>query len=290
VPAAQAAPADALTRRFSYAESCMTASIALAALLTFAPAQGAGVSVNNVRLTYRDLGPTRPDAKYLPGDVVFISFDIEGLKVNDSGEVTYSMGMELLDKVGKAISSFPPTKASVSLPLGGNRLPGNVFFAVDQGMTPGIYTCKVTIADGSTPSATKTIEQKFEVLPKDFGLVALYVSRDEQGQLPVGMSGIAGQTVYVQVGLVHLGRDAGRKPDAAVEMRVLDSAGQPTTKKPIVAVVPRTLPEADHFVAFTFPLALNHEGEFKVEIKAADKVTGKNATLTFPIKVYPASK
>jgi hypothetical protein len=268
----------------------MTAAIALVSFLALTPAQAPGVSVTNVRLTYRDWGATRPDAKFLPGDVFFLSFDIEGLKANDTGEVTYSMGMELLDKIGKAINTFPTSKSTVTLPLGGGKLPGNVFVGIEQDRPPGIYTCKVSVADATAPTNTRIIEQKFEVLPKDFGLVAAYVSRDDKGDFPCGMSGIAGQTVYVQVALVGLGRGADKKPDSAIEFRVLNSKGEPTTKKPIVAAVPKDWSESLPVVPFDIPLPLNHEGSFTIEIKAKDNVTNKTASLKFPFTVYPASK
>jgi hypothetical protein len=268
----------------------MSLTIALAAALAIAPGRTSELALSNVRLTYRDFGSTRADARYLPGDVFFLSFDMDGLKINDDGEVGYSMGMDMLDKVGKAVFSAPPGQSRVQLPLGGTKLPGNVYIPISQDMPPGTYTCKVTIADASAPKVTKIIEQKFEVLPKDFGLVALYVARDEKGMFASGMSGVAGQTVYVHFGLANFGRDAAKKPDAAVELRVFDASGQVTTKKPIVGVVPRELPERDQFVPCVFPLALSRDGAFKVEIRAADKVTGKTTTLTFPITVYPASK
>jgi hypothetical protein len=268
----------------------MNASFALAALLSLSPSQAGGLAVTNPHVTYRDFGSTRPDNRYLPGDVFFLSFDIEGLKLNEVGEVNYLMGVEVLDKVGKAIFSAPASKNTVVLPLGGTKLPGNVYVTIGQDMPPGPYTCKVTISDAAVPNAHKVVEQKFEVLPKGFGLVALYISHDEKGMMPQGMSGIVGQTVYVHFGMVNFGRDAGQKPDAAVEFRVVDGSGEATIKKPSIVTVPRTLPDTDQFAVFDFPLPLNREGTFTVEIKAADKVTGKTATLSFPVKVYPASK
>src|SRR4051794_20446026 len=105
----------------------MTGSIALAALLAFSPAQAGGLTISNARLTYRDYGATRPDARYLPRDIVFLTFDMDGLKMNDEGEVGYSMGMDVLDKVSKAIKSYSPAKYTQLLPLGGTKLPGFIF-------------------------------------------------------------------------------------------------------------------------------------------------------------------
>ena len=60
----------------------MLQSMALFAALTMTPGQGAGLTLSNPRITYGELGSTRPDAKLLPGDIFFLSFDIDGIKVN----------------------------------------------------------------------------------------------------------------------------------------------------------------------------------------------------------------
>jgi len=268
----------------------MTATIALAAALAVAQTQPpGGLAVNNVRFTYRDLGPTRTDGRFLPGDVVHIAFDIDGLRMTDDGKVVYSMGMEVLDKVGKAVFSAPPSKSELVLPLGGAKLPAHVYIAVDPTLPPGTYTCRVTVADVAA-NATRTIEKKFDALAPDFGVVAMMVSSDDRAMIPSGTAGVVGQTVFVNFALVNFGRDATKKPNAAVEFRVLDESGRPTVGRPVPIALPRDVPERDQFVPFQIPLALSREGSYTMEIKAADKVTGKTAALTVPLKVYPASK
>lgn len=266
----------------------MTATIVLAAALSFAPAQSAGLNVTNIRHTFRDLGASRPDTIYLPGDVVFIAFDIEGLKMTEEGKVGYIMGMDVLDKAGKAILNAPPSKSEMVLPLGGNKLPAHVFVALGPEMVSGAYRCKVSIADASGGPA-KIAEQAFTVQPMNFGMVSLFVSYDERANMPSGMTGVVGQTVFVNFGLVGFGRDSSKKPNAAVEFRILEN-GRPTIAKPMVAALPRDLKEDEQFVPFQFPVALNREGNFTVELKAVDKISNKTATMTFPIRVNPASK
>jgi hypothetical protein len=268
----------------------MNAVFALSALLALAPGQGASpVGVSNARLTFGELGPARPDNRYLPRDFVFISFDIDGLKATADGKVTYSMGLEVIDKAGKAMFSAPPTKSEMLLPLGGAKLPAFVYVTLGPDMAPGVYTCRITVTD-DTNKASKTVDQKFELMPPAFGLVQLYVSKDDKGMLACGPNGVSGQTVFVNFGLVGFNRDATKKPDAAVEFRVLDANGQPTLSKPIIMPVPREFPEAEPFVPFQVMLPMNREGKYTVEMKAADKVGGKTTVMTFPVTVYPAAK
>jgi hypothetical protein len=220
---------------------------------------------------------------------VFISFDIDGLRATPDGKVTYSMGLEVIDKAGKAMFSAPAAKSEMLLPLGGSKLPAFVYVTLGADMQPGPYTCKITISDDAT-KATRIAEQKFELMPPAFGLVQLYVSKDDKGMLACGPSGVAGQTVFVNFGLVGFGRTADKKPDAAVEFRVLDGNGQPALAKPIVMPIPANFPPDEPFVPFQVMLPMNREGNFTVEMKAADKTSGKSVTMTFPVKVYPAAK
>src|SRR5262245_37282639 len=149
----------------------MMGAFALAASLMFAPAQTTtGINISNIRHTYRDLGATRPDTNYLPGDVIFIAFDIEGLKMNDEGKVSYVMGLEVLDKAGKAIFNAPPTKNEMILPLGGAKLPGHVYVAAGPEMQTGTYKCKITISD-ATGGIARIAEQSFTILPLNLGMV-----------------------------------------------------------------------------------------------------------------------
>lgn len=268
----------------------MNAALALSAMLALSPAQGANnVNVSNIRLTHGELGPTRADNKFLPRDFVFVSFDIDGLKLSPEGKVSYSMGLDVIDKAGKAMFNAPPTKSEMLLPLGGSKLPAFIFVTLGPTMAQGPYTCKITIVDDTT-KATKTVEQNFVLMPDTFGLVQLFVSKDDKGMLACGPNGVLGQTVFVNFGMVGFGRDKEKKPDAAVEFRVIDDKGQAVNAKTIVVPVPRDFPEGNDYVPYQLMLPMNREGNFMIEMKAADKVTGKTASMSFPVRVYPPAK
>ena len=40
---------------------------------------------------------------------------------------------------------------------------------------------------------------------------------------------------------------------------------------------------------FRVPLPFNREGNFTVELKASDKTSNKEATITFPVRVLPSN-
>jgi hypothetical protein len=304
----------------------MLTSVALFAALSMTPAQAGGLTLSNPRITYGELGSARPDNKLLPGDIFFLSFDIEGIKVNAEGHVKYGMEMEVLDSTNKSIFKQMPVKRDDFLPLGGTKLPARAFVSVGVDQPPGTYTCKVTVSDLTDTDKTvaKTIEQKFEVTPRGFGIVQLYTSADAEGKIPAPLVGVAGQSLFVHFAVIGFDREAvarpaeaktgdepkklpttkpgvpepkaklppQKQPNIAIEMVVWGQDRQATLPKPTVKQVPD---EADGLVdenvigvPMRFLVPLNREGGFLIELKATDKISGKSTKVYLPLKVFPA--
>src|SRR6516225_8986558 len=98
-------------------------TIAFVAALSALPGQNGGLALNNVRATYGLLRATRTDSKFLPGDNLYLSFDIEGVKVGADGKVSYSMALEVADDKGKVLFKQAPKDLEVQNSLGGTSLP-----------------------------------------------------------------------------------------------------------------------------------------------------------------------
>ena len=272
----------------------MWTALPLVAALTLTPAQpkagdapAGGLNLTNVRNTYGELGGTRPDTPLLPGDVLFVGFDIEGIAIDPAGMVKYTMAMEVLDKDGKSIFKQDPADKTDFVPLGGTKLPARAFVTVGLEQAPGQYTLRVTVTDKAT-KASKALDRKFEVRPRDFGLVAVYTSVDPPGQLPAPTTGVVGQSVYVQFGVVGFGRDPKTKqPNVTIEMIPTDEQGKPTMQQPNVYTQDGMIGEKDLGFSVRFLLPMTRAGKFTVRLKATDKVTGKTATFELPIAVVP---
>src|SRR5439155_14425482 len=173
----------------------MFGTLSVAAALALTPAQAAGLKVTNVRTTYGELGAVRADNKYLPGDLFFLAFDVEGLTIGPDGKVSYAMAMQVT-KGAKEIIPPKPAERDEYLLLGGSKLPSRAYVILEPNQEPGVYTCKLTVTDRATKAA-QTMEKSFEVLPKNFGLVGLYTSADDKGEHPAPPSGIVGQNLHV---------------------------------------------------------------------------------------------
>src|ERR1700759_5193380 len=100
----------------------MWTTLALAAAMSVAPAQAGSLELTNVRATYGVLGATRPDMKFLPGDQLILAFEISGIKIDDNGNASYSMGMEVSSE-GKVKFKQDPEKVQATNFFGGNKLP-----------------------------------------------------------------------------------------------------------------------------------------------------------------------
>jgi hypothetical protein len=273
----------------------MFTSMALFAALTLTPGQGTGMNLSNPRITYGELGSTRPDNKLLPGDIFFLSFDIEGIKVSEAGRVKYGMAMEVTDATGKSVFKQPPVERDDFMPLGGTKLPARAFVFIGPEQPAGTYSCKVTVTDQSNKDApiSKSIEQKFEVQPRGFGIVQLYAAADADGKIPAPLVGVAGQALFVHFAVTDFTRDDKTKqPNLTIEMVVYDKDKQPTLAKPTVKQVPDEadgkVDEKATGVPMRFLVPLNREGGFLIQLKATDNNSKKTTIVYLPLRVFPA--
>jgi hypothetical protein len=279
---AESVPA-AVASLFDERISTMIGTLCLAAALAISPTQVGELKLTNQRMTYGELGAVRPSDKYLPNDLFFVAFDIDGITVDADGKVKYVMSMVVTDKNNKDVyKPEKPAEREEVLPLGGSRLPARAFVLLKPDQEPGTYTCKVSVTD-KVSNVTKVLEQKFDVVAKTFGLVALYTTSDMDGNLPAPPSGVIGQNLFIQCALVGFDRKD-KKPNAQVELRIFDENNKPTLAKATSAAVPAEAPEGDP-VLFRFLIPFNREGTFTAEVKATDLISAKTSIVRFPIKI-----
>lgn len=281
----------------------MLTALALAAVLGVAPAQPAELKLTDVRATIGELGPARDASKVLPGDVLFIAYDVEGLTIDAEGIARYSMMLEVTNAGGVRI--LPPAgEAAVPrehddfVPLRGNKMPARAYITVGLDQPAGMYNCKVTVADRKS-KASASLNYKFEVLKKEFGVVAVYASHDAEGKLSAPTSGQVGQTVFIQFTIASFERDPKTKqPDVELEFQIIDNGrplfvnekNEPTPRKHIQdAKSAQQVAEAAGLFALQFPLFMSRAGKFTVEMKATDRVSKKTSVYKLPITVTPAN-
>jgi len=268
-------------------ELAMWCSLAVAAVLAAAHAQ-TGLQITNTRLTIGELGGTRPNAQVLPGDILFIAFDIDGVTIDPLGAVRYTMSLEVTNALGKQVLKQDPREIAEFAPLRGSKIPARAFVTVGADQDPGNFSCKITVTDLSNKSSA-TILQKFDVLKKDFGIVGVNTFYDEERRIPAPTSGFVGQLIVVNFVIVGFTRDPKTKqPIVEIEFQALDDKNQPTMPEPLKDKVDSGIKEEDSGFVRQFPLFMNRPGKFSVKIKATDRVGNRVFTYDLPVTIYPA--
>jgi len=264
-------------------------SLALAALAT-APAQGGELKLTNVRMTIGELGGPRPNARLLPGDVLFIGYDINGLTIDPNGVAKYKMAMEVTDAANKPIFKQDPRELEDFVPLRGNTIPARAFITIGLDQDPGTYTCKITVSDPKTKGKEDSLTMKFEVAKRDFGIVAVYTTHDERGGISAPTTGVVGQTIFIQFSVASFQRDPKTKqPNVEFEFQIVDEKGNPTLGQPRKHIQDAGVDEKEGAFAMRFPLFMSRPGKFTVKVTATDKVANKKATYDLPVTILPAN-
>src|SRR5262245_32591593 len=263
----------------------MWAALALTTVLNVAPAQ---LELKNVRTTYGILGPERKDDEFLPGDVVVVAFDIEGLKVKDDGRVQYAMGMELTKKgKGKPEYKYEPGDLEAINSLGGSTLPAFVRSVIGTDTAPGEYVLKVTIRDRQVKGSEKVLERTFKVKKPELGFVRVRLL-SHRGD-PVPNVAVAGQRVDLNCMLVGFESGKDKLPNITFEMQVLDAAGKPVVTKPFKGDIKEDVSKTPGQMEFVpIPLELNRPGKYKVVLKATDNISKKNTEQALDLEVLGA--
>jgi hypothetical protein len=263
--------------------------------LNWTPAQAGQLELKNVRVTYGILGQERKDTTYLPGDLVVIAFDIEGLRVATDGRVQYSMSMELTDKAGKSLFKKDPQDVTTVNTLGGTRLPSFALTEVGTDTAPGEYTMTVVVTDVSLKEKPSVkLERKFEVKPRQFGIVRpgfTYIDLNERGRgapqvaPPVAVPGQNLLLTFAAVGFDLQGDK--QMPNVKVTMEIQDESGKAVLEKPFSGVATNVDEEFKKLrvIPFQFPMQINRSGTFKILLTAVDAHTKKTATQTLELKV-----
>ena len=251
--------------------------------LGVADGQDASFKIANVRSTHGVLGPARTEESLLPGDTLSLCFDIDGITMDGSGKVRYTIATEVISSRGKVFEQAP-REMTASVAFGGNRIPAFTELRLGTEQEAGNYTIKVDITDLAT-KRSDSIKKAFKVLPKDFGLVRLALTSDQDGFLPVPAIG-PGQPLWIHFGVVGFGRDKeSGQPNVDLAVQILDEDGKPTLTEGLKNTVSKGVPGTLPGLPIHFLLSPNRSGKFTVAIAAKDKITGKTAKLIFPLTI-----
>lgn len=272
----------------------MWTTVALMSALSWTPAQAGQLELKNSRVTYGILGQERKDTSYLPGDMVVLAFDIEGLPVGDDGRLKYSMSVRLYDhKKRQDVFKKEPQQMEVVNTLGRSRVPTFALTNIGTDTEPGKYTMIVEVNAGKE---SKKLERDFEVKKREFGIVRpgfVYnqLSEEQAGERAIIYSpplAVPGQNLllhFAVVGFTLAGNN--NQPKVKVKMEILDESGQPVLKNAFKGAATSIPDEVKQLltIPFQIPIQVNRGGKFKIVLTATDENNGnKTVTQTLDFK------
>lgn len=265
----------------------MMGSVAALALTLLLPVQTSKLELTNIRATHGLMGISRPDFSILPGDMLYIAFDINGLQMDQEGRLRFGTALEVEDGKGKTIfkEDLSPVAPVVAL-FGGTRIPHSVMISTGLEQAPGMYRAKVTVRDYQAKKDA-SFTKDFTLTQPDFGIVRIQLCFDRLSQIPAPPAAAAGQTVFLNFVPVHFKRDAKNEASVSVELNVLDDKGAATTVKPLSGGE-KNLPPEVNYLQMRFDVPLQRAGSFKLVLKATDQVSKKTVALTIPLQVVEA--
>jgi hypothetical protein len=249
-------------------------------LLCLVPDLAKSVEIKNVRSTFgRPYGAIRSDNKVLPGEPLFLMFDIEGLKMDEkTGEASYEIGYGMYDNAGKEIVGKKTPQTAV-LELRGGRVPGEAYFVIGPKQAPGKYKVKLSVTD-RLAKVTKDHEYGFEILKPGFGVWGV--------QAPA--FAIPGQKYIFNLSLVNMELDPKKKtPKVEVSVQVLDDAGKVLSialKQKFPPLPSEVDLQKENWLPILCPaIYLNRPGNFVIAVDAEDKLGKRKASLRIPLTV-----
>jgi hypothetical protein len=260
----------------------MKKALLVALALTCLPDAATALELKNVRVTCRHFGALRTETKFLPGDLLFLQFDIDGIKIDaDTGVARYLVGMEVFDSGKTSVFKQKESPNQVIAALGGETLPGYASFLLVADQKPGKYSMKIQVTDRLSKEMA-THNHEFEVLPAAFGLV----------QPVVPAVGFTSQELAMHFGVIGMARDKNKYPNVEVTTRIIDEkTGKPTlTKSFNVFHIPKDLPgdvnvKGQDLIFVPVPVFFNRAGRFIIEVEAVDQFDKKTAKMKIPVTV-----
>jgi hypothetical protein len=255
------------------------------ALCCLVPSPARAVDIKNLRSTYGPYGAVRSEKKIMAGDFIFLMFDIEELKVDaKTGLARYEIDYKLVDNRDKEVVGVSKkTPQEINLPLGGNRVPGELALIIGPEQAPGNYKVKLTVTDRTAKESKKT-EYAFEILRPAFGIVGVIVNA----------AGVPGQFFKANFGISKMALDKKQNPNVVVTMKILDEAGK-VLGNPIEKKYPRDLPDGinlqnNNFVKEFYDIYLNRPGRFTIALEAEDKNGKQQVSVRIPLTVLDLAK
>ena len=241
-----------------------------------------------LRFVNRRAGRSNP-AAYAPGEHTPIFVGLRGVTVGDDGKIDVLSRVDLLDTAGRTMKTLISNRQNGELPLGGSELSFVLTGALPDGLQ-GEHSIRVTVED---QVSRRTVTGDLRIVlsdPTELSLVHLRTTIDEQLRLPCDVFPV-GKKAFVAYGAGGCAIADGK---SAVEstVTVLDASGKPVDAKPNHQVGEAEQPAyatTGRMNGYSV-IGLNRAGDFLLQVRVKDKISGKEVTGELPIRVVDGAE
>lgn len=237
--------------------------------------------------TYGPLGPSRP-AEFIAGEGISVQVQINGLTTSgDDDRADCLIQIYVKDEANQVIRSFPEVEFQGVFHLGGNSFTQPRILPGSPEWPDGKYSLEVIVTDRVSSKKVQG-QTPFALLPRHtFGAQLVYLTRDQEGKIPLSAILPAGDTIYFHSTITGMEERNG-KANLTTSIEVLDEKQRPIGEGPLPSSNVKPFYSSDIYQGFRIarPIHLNKPGRFTLRLTAKDEYSGEKLKHELPIVVF----
>lgn len=257
----------------------------LLAVLLVAGVAAGDVEIQNLRRVVSDYGPEKKDARYVPGEKVYILFDASGAEVKD-GKVAFILKFEALTPSGESLGKYDGEEQKAADIFGRGSIRCSVYVGLPPDAPAGTYSVNISIEDrvGKNKAETKV---EFEVVATELTTINPCLASDNAGQYSHGPFVADGETLCYRFTVAGLKTKDG-KAKLSVDLVILDGAGKVAHSMPFF--VEEEVQVADGLVHVPMGIHFTGRGKYTVRGVVKDLLAGTETTCDYPVHLLAPPK
>jgi hypothetical protein len=242
------------------------------------PCSASAFEIKNVHPRYGISGAVRTEMKVHPGDSLFITYDLEGLKIDPkTRKAVYETALDVFSVATKE-KIFSKEDPIETVPqFGGDQLPGDVKLNIGLNVPAGKYFARITVRDRNGMDV-KESRVDFELLPKAFAIVGL----------DAPSIGITNVRYKVSFALIDPAVGTDKKTKVSLTCKILDDAGKGVAlpmSNDVSELLTKQMNEEGKIALLSLSLLPNRPGRFIIELTAQDAIGNQSAGIRYDLHV-----
>ncbi|GEM_PF-5638615 len=256
----------------------------LAVLLVSGIATG-DITLENMRKVVSEYGPEKKEARYMPGEKVYLLFDAVGAEEKD-GQVAFILRFEALTPSGESLGKYDGEEQKAADVFGRGSIRCSVFVGLPPDAPAGMYSVNVSVEDrvGGKKAETKV---EFEVVAPELTTINPRLVVDSAGENGHGPFVADGESLYYRFTVVGLKTENG-KAKLSVDLVILDGAGKAIRTLPYF--VDTEVEVADGLVHVPMGIHFTGRGKYTVRGVVKDLLAGKETVCDLPVHLLAPPK